>query len=176
MYMRLIGYPADKISILTTYNGQKHLIRDVIQQRCAENRLIGRPHKVLVKVLFGTERCWTCGMCLTAQWYLIIVYNYLQTVCKLQHMNRAWSCYNRNMCSHHSGSMTVQHNVFWQNASHRSRTSFRPHRQLIQPGCPDSGRDGGHTAALMDSCVWWLSCNSNKMSHTVGVQPKWRIL
>jgi len=47
MYMRMIGYPADKISVLTTYNGQKHLIRDVIQQRCADNRLIGRPHKVL---------------------------------------------------------------------------------------------------------------------------------
>lgn len=46
MYMRMIGYPADKVSILTTYNGQKHLIRDVIQQRCADNRLIGRPHKV----------------------------------------------------------------------------------------------------------------------------------
>ncbi|KAF2905333.1 hypothetical protein ILUMI_00835 [Ignelater luminosus] len=46
MYMRLIGYPADKISILTTYNGQKHLIRDVINSRCAENPLIGRPHKV----------------------------------------------------------------------------------------------------------------------------------
>merc|ERR1719320_2335660 len=26
MYMRLLGYPAEKISILTTYNGQKHLI------------------------------------------------------------------------------------------------------------------------------------------------------
>ena len=46
MYMRLLGYPADKISVLTTYNGQKHLIRDVIQQRCADNPLIGRPHKV----------------------------------------------------------------------------------------------------------------------------------
>jgi len=67
MYMRMIGYPADKISILTTYNGQKHLIRDVIQQRCAENRLIGRPHKVLVKVLCGTERCWIRGMCTTTQ-------------------------------------------------------------------------------------------------------------
>ena len=31
MYMRLIGYAADKISILTTYNGQKHLIRDVVK-------------------------------------------------------------------------------------------------------------------------------------------------
>jgi intron-binding protein aquarius len=31
MYMRLCGYPAAKISILTTYNGQKHLIRDVLQ-------------------------------------------------------------------------------------------------------------------------------------------------
>ena len=46
MYMRLLGYPAEKISILTTYNGQKHLIRDVIQQRCAKNPFIGRPHTV----------------------------------------------------------------------------------------------------------------------------------
>lgn len=46
MYMRLIGYPSDKISILTTYNGQKHLIRDVINIRCANNPLIGRPYKV----------------------------------------------------------------------------------------------------------------------------------
>ena len=35
MYMRLQGYPPDKIAILTTYNGQKHLIRDV----CARNPL-----------------------------------------------------------------------------------------------------------------------------------------
>lgn len=46
MYMRLLGYAAEKISILTTYNGQKHLIRDVINARCGENPLIGRPHKV----------------------------------------------------------------------------------------------------------------------------------
>lgn len=46
MYMRLLGYPAEKISILTTYNGQKHLIRDVINKRCGENPLIGRPLKV----------------------------------------------------------------------------------------------------------------------------------
>ncbi len=46
MYMRLLGYPAEKISILTTYNGQKHLIRDVINQRCAGNPLIGQPSKV----------------------------------------------------------------------------------------------------------------------------------
>lgn len=46
MYMRIIGYPADKISILTTYNGQKHLIRDVINARCAGNSIIGKPHKV----------------------------------------------------------------------------------------------------------------------------------
>ncbi|XP_039598060.1 RNA helicase aquarius isoform X2 [Polypterus senegalus] len=46
MYMRLLGYPADKISILTTYNGQKHLIRDVINQRCGNNPFIGRPSKV----------------------------------------------------------------------------------------------------------------------------------
>ncbi|XP_063707017.1 RNA helicase aquarius [Culicoides brevitarsis] len=46
MYMRLLGYPADKISILTTYNGQKHLIRDVITARCGNNPLIGWPAKV----------------------------------------------------------------------------------------------------------------------------------
>lgn len=46
MYMRLIGYPAEKISILTTYNGQKHLIRDVINSRCGDNPLIGHPYKV----------------------------------------------------------------------------------------------------------------------------------
>ena len=46
MYMRLLGYPAEKISILTTYNGQKHLIRDVVNIRCAKNPLIGMPHKI----------------------------------------------------------------------------------------------------------------------------------
>ena len=59
MYMRLLGYPAEKISILTTYNGQKHLIRDVVNIRCAKNPLIGMPHKVieiscLYKLLFLT--------------------------------------------------------------------------------------------------------------------------
>lgn len=34
MYMCLLGYPSSKISILTTYNGQKLLIRDVINRRC----------------------------------------------------------------------------------------------------------------------------------------------
>ena len=43
MYMRLLGYPASKISILTTYNGQKHLIRDVVQQRCAPYPFFGQP-------------------------------------------------------------------------------------------------------------------------------------
>lgn len=46
MYMRLLGYPSEKITILTTYNGQKFLIRDVIEQRCATNPFMGRPHKI----------------------------------------------------------------------------------------------------------------------------------
>lgn len=33
-YMVLIGYSPDKISILTTYNGQKELISDIVAQRC----------------------------------------------------------------------------------------------------------------------------------------------
>jgi len=44
--MRLLGYPAEKISILTTYNGQKFLIRDVLNKRCAKNPLLGMPMKV----------------------------------------------------------------------------------------------------------------------------------
>ena len=45
-YMRLTGYPAHKISILTTYNGQKDLLRDVIENRCAGHPAFGRPLKV----------------------------------------------------------------------------------------------------------------------------------
>ncbi|KAL4443940.1 hypothetical protein ABPG75_011677 [Micractinium tetrahymenae] len=45
-YMRLLGYPAHKISILTTYNGQKALLRDVFERRCAQHPAFGRPAKV----------------------------------------------------------------------------------------------------------------------------------
>lgn len=45
-YMRLLGYPASKISIITTYRGQKHLIRDVVARRCAGHPLFGTPAKV----------------------------------------------------------------------------------------------------------------------------------
>ncbi|XP_065882435.1 RNA helicase aquarius-like [Dysidea avara] len=46
MYMRLQGYSPDKITILTTYNGQKHLIRDVLNKRCGPNPYFGNPEKV----------------------------------------------------------------------------------------------------------------------------------
>lgn len=46
MYMRLTGIPAAKISIITTYNGQKALIRDVVRQRCSWNPLFGEPGKI----------------------------------------------------------------------------------------------------------------------------------
>lgn len=42
-YMRLLGYPASKISILTTYAGQKDLLNDVLRRRCTNNPLFGRP-------------------------------------------------------------------------------------------------------------------------------------
>merc|ERR1711871_249846 len=44
-YMRLLGYPAEKISIITTYNGQKNMIRDVMAQRCL-NPMFGKPAKI----------------------------------------------------------------------------------------------------------------------------------
>ena len=45
-YMRLLNYPASKISILTTYAGQRALIRDVLGHRCAHNKLFGMPRIV----------------------------------------------------------------------------------------------------------------------------------
>ncbi|KAI9833142.1 MAG: hypothetical protein M1819_003764 [Sarea resinae] len=45
-YMRLLGYSASKISILTTYAGQRALIMDVLKHRCAGNRLFGMPRIV----------------------------------------------------------------------------------------------------------------------------------
>lgn len=42
-YMRLLGYPASKISILTTYAGQRSLIRDVLAARCANIPIFGLP-------------------------------------------------------------------------------------------------------------------------------------
>ncbi|KAH8169576.1 AAA domain-containing protein [Sarocladium implicatum] len=45
-YMRLLGYPAEKISILTTYAGQRALVRDVLNHRCARNPVFGMPKVV----------------------------------------------------------------------------------------------------------------------------------
>ena len=45
-YMRLLGYPASKISILATYAGQRALITDVLSHRCARNPIFGLPKAV----------------------------------------------------------------------------------------------------------------------------------
>lgn len=42
-YMRLLGYQAEKISILTTYAGQRALIKDVLAHRCAKSPIFGLP-------------------------------------------------------------------------------------------------------------------------------------
>ncbi|CAJ2507072.1 Uu.00g082580.m01.CDS01 [Anthostomella pinea] len=42
-YMRLLGYPASKISILTTYAGQRALVKDVLAHRCGKNAIFGLP-------------------------------------------------------------------------------------------------------------------------------------
>jgi intron-binding protein aquarius len=45
-YMRLLGYPPWKITVLTTYNGQKMLLNDIIDKRCADRSFFGWPKKV----------------------------------------------------------------------------------------------------------------------------------
>jgi intron-binding protein aquarius len=43
MYMCLLGYPANKISILTTYAGQRGLINDILNAKCKDHPFFGRP-------------------------------------------------------------------------------------------------------------------------------------
>jgi intron-binding protein aquarius len=43
MYMRLLGYPASSIAILSMYAGQAALIRDVLNRRCKSSPLFGLP-------------------------------------------------------------------------------------------------------------------------------------
>ncbi|KAJ2745054.1 hypothetical protein GGI20_002463 [Coemansia sp. BCRC 34301] len=45
-FMRLMGYSADRIAILTTYNGQRALIRDVLDRRCKPQSFLGYPKTV----------------------------------------------------------------------------------------------------------------------------------
>ncbi|KAF6842670.1 intron-binding protein aquarius [Colletotrichum musicola] len=45
-YMRLLGYPASKISILTTYAGQRALVKDILAHRCADKNIFGMPRIV----------------------------------------------------------------------------------------------------------------------------------
>lgn len=46
MYMCLQGYDHSKITILTTYNGQKALIKDIIKQKCSWNPIFKNPKKI----------------------------------------------------------------------------------------------------------------------------------
>ena len=45
-YLRLRGWPAPAIAILTTYNGQRDLLADVVEARCAHHPAFGRPGAV----------------------------------------------------------------------------------------------------------------------------------
>lgn len=54
MYMRCLGYSVDKITILTTYNGQKHLIQDVLKVRCT-HPFFGKPKVTTVDKFQGQQ-------------------------------------------------------------------------------------------------------------------------
>lgn len=65
-YMRLLGYPADKIVIATPYNGQRALIEDVVTQRCAFNTLFGRPTVDTTTKLRDKGASFDCRSCMGA--------------------------------------------------------------------------------------------------------------
>lgn len=53
-YFRLLGYPRDKITILTMYAGQKFLIEEILKQRCGSSKIASdEPGKAF---LFGHPR------------------------------------------------------------------------------------------------------------------------
>ncbi|RPA71567.1 hypothetical protein BJ508DRAFT_367698 [Ascobolus immersus RN42] len=54
-YMRLLSYPSSAITILTTYAGQRALIRDVLELRCKGNPLFGMPRVQVVDRFQGEE-------------------------------------------------------------------------------------------------------------------------
>jgi len=54
-YMRLLGYPREKISILTTYRGQKELLKEVLQHRIAWNPSLGIPKVTTVDKYQGQQ-------------------------------------------------------------------------------------------------------------------------
>ena len=45
-YLRLCGYPGERITLLTPYNGQRELLRELLKERCRKNPLFGMPRKV----------------------------------------------------------------------------------------------------------------------------------
>lgn len=45
-FMRKIGYPAERITVLTTYNGQKHLLRKMFEDECSDNPNLDKPYKI----------------------------------------------------------------------------------------------------------------------------------
>jgi len=55
MYLRLIGYPSNRITILTTYRGQKHLIRDILNVRCPNGSYYGKPKLTTVDRYQGQQ-------------------------------------------------------------------------------------------------------------------------
>jgi len=54
-YMRLLGYPAHSIALLTTYEGQRELLEDIVQARCASNPLFGTPRISTVDSFQGQQ-------------------------------------------------------------------------------------------------------------------------
>ncbi|GJQ15923.1 hypothetical protein GpartN1_g7714.t1 [Galdieria partita] len=54
-YMRLLGYPRERISILTTYKGQKELLKEVLQHRIAWNPSLGMPKTTTVDKYQGQQ-------------------------------------------------------------------------------------------------------------------------
>lgn len=54
-YMRLLGYPREKISILTAYYGQKVLVSEILHKRCGNSKIFGIPEVSTVDQYQGQQ-------------------------------------------------------------------------------------------------------------------------
>ena len=49
-YLRLLGHPGRSIVILTTYEEQSNLIKDIMNLRCVDSPHFGKPNDVTVSL------------------------------------------------------------------------------------------------------------------------------
>ena len=86
--MVLVGYPPSKISILTTYNGQKDLLLDILAQRCGDGTPLAGATPGAVSTVDqyqGQQTILLSYAIFDVLWwpYLVLVWDYMYSVVRV---------------------------------------------------------------------------------------------